>query len=648
MLRAKRRRVIVATVVVVWGLAVCLSYLLISNHRLNGLMADLGSSDSKVQAAAIDKLARMRSIRVIRRLIDVVGNSDSQQLSSAAERVLDEIGAPAVAPLVHELHYEPPAWLPRILRSRVNRDNSRIEMALVQILFSLREREVDALLPLLVDRNPRIRSFAAREMPRVERAVAPLVRVLADRDADARRAAAETLGYTALVAKQDEQIDCSATIEPLTRVLKDADSKVGAAAADALGYIGSANAAPALIAAARDGQNDVKVRAILALGKIGGDSVRTSLVSLLEDQEAFKRAAAASALGGIACSRSPEPLLMALSDSDAGVVMMAAKALGALKEHRAVDPLIALLGSVNGPTRAYAAEALGLIADPRACKALRARLNDDYWWAAQQAATSLGLLGDKDAAEPLIALLREREEYGRTAPRGDIGFVDIGRVPDDSTSDEGGGRITAQVGDGMWFFDVTYPGLTRPVDSFLYEGFEPVAEAAAEALGRLRDPRAVDVLVEVLKDQPNGVQNNAIRALGRIGDARAIVPLKAILDDPESIHYRAILFSLELIGGDDTRKIVDKYLGPRVDLAAIARDYINAILEGDYRNQRLLLHALWRHGGYEMAENMYWCQRPWRETIEDWARRHNCLDRLLESKDSPDRPKWGRKISGLK
>lgn len=53
--------------------------------------------------------------------------------------------------------------------------------------------------------------------------------------------------------------------------------------------------------------------------------------------------------------------------------------------------------------------------------------------------------------------------------------------------------------------------------------------AAAEMLGRYRDPRAVDPLIRAIQDENPQVATNVIGALGEIGDPRALQPLKALL-----------------------------------------------------------------------------------------------------------------------
>lgn len=64
-------------------------------------------------------------------------------------------------------------------------------------------------------------------------------------------------------------------------------------------------------------------------------------------------------------------------------------------------------------------------------------------------------------------------------------------------------------------------------------------EEAAEALGEIRDPRAVEPLIGALKDRDHEVRAEAADALARIGDPRAVEPLNALLGDPRPEVRRA-------------------------------------------------------------------------------------------------------------
>ena len=69
---------------------------------------------------------------------------------------------------------------------------------------------------------------------------------------------------------------------------------------------------------------------------------------------------------------------------------------------------------------------------------------------------------------------------------------------------------------------------------------EDVRCQAAWALGRTGRTRAVDALIEALKDTPE-VRKQAVRALGEIGDRRALPALNVALkdEDPRVRRYAA-------------------------------------------------------------------------------------------------------------
>ena len=73
-------------------------------------------------------------------------------------------------------------------------------------------------------------------------------------------------------------------------------------------------------------------------------------------------------------------------------------------------------------------------------------------------------------------------------------------------------------------------GLVRALGS---EKDSDAREAAADALGEIGDPKAVEPLIAALKDPDDDVREAAAEALGRIGDPRAVDPLNAALNDPD-------------------------------------------------------------------------------------------------------------------
>ena len=65
----------------------------------------------------------------------------------------------------------------------------------------------------------------------------------------------------------------------------------------------------------------------------------------------------------------------------------------------------------------------------------------------------------------------------------------------------------------------------------LNDSSPPVREAAASALGHLKESRAVGPLILALEDEDYIVRENAAESLGKINDTRAVDPLIQALND---------------------------------------------------------------------------------------------------------------------
>ncbi|RMF83541.1 MAG: NACHT domain-containing protein, partial [Nitrospirae bacterium] len=100
----------------------------------------------------------------------------------------------------------------------------------------------------------------------------------------------------------------------------------------------------------------------------------------------------------------------------------------------------------------------------------------------------------------------------------------------------------ALLADLLWIFVWTFwilasPRLPPRLRAFLWLptrlfGLEMSdVRRAAEALGKLGDPRAVEPLLQALGDESRGVRRAAAEALGKLGDPRAVEPLLQALGD---------------------------------------------------------------------------------------------------------------------
>ncbi len=75
--------------------------------------------------------------------------------------------------------------------------------------------------------------------------------------------------------------------------------------------------------------------------------------------------------------------------------------------------------------------------------------------------------------------------------------------------------------------------IKRLTEVLLYDEDEDVRVGAAEALGDLRDQRAIAPLLEALQDREAWVRERVVAVLGEIGGERVILSLMETLRDEE-------------------------------------------------------------------------------------------------------------------
>jgi len=90
--------------------------------------------------------------------------------------------------------------------------------------------------------------------------------------------------------------------------------------------------------------------------------------------------------------------------------------------------------------------------------------------------------------------------------------------------------------------------INKLINALLYKKLDVVIKDAAEALGEIGDPRAVEPLIATMKDINIDWRHKAVEALGKIGDIRAVEPLIAAMNDKNEQVRRAAATALEHIG----------------------------------------------------------------------------------------------------
>jgi HEAT repeat protein len=250
-------------------------------------------------------------------LVRLLGDSSSPTPGPAtvgmeARRALDNIGEPAVVPLIAAL------------------GDQRLKAGKSSIL---------SLLASLGDR----------------RAVSAIVTALSDKDPDVRWHAAR-----ALVDMPDPR-----AFEPLMRCIGDSDSRVAGVAVSALGEIGDRRAVEPLIVLLvrnRDAETkNVGIRraAARALGRLGDLRTFEPLLAAYEDNtypergfpDTVLRDYALEALGHTRAPRAFDILRRALKEGDATERVAAVRGLGGLRDSQSIAALIAVLRSERPTTK---------------------------------------------------------------------------------------------------------------------------------------------------------------------------------------------------------------------------------------------------------------------------------------------------------
>ncbi len=319
------------------------------------------------------------------------------------------------------------------------------------------------------------------------------------------------------------------------------------AAAVVLGAVGSGAAVDQLdgvLAAGGDADRAAARRLLLALPP--SPRVRDSLWRLVETGIGDERRAAAARLAGTwldedrrrwrELAGDPEPVIReiavgALADhgGEEGVeelieglvsggaatrqrVRVALEKVASAGNAKLEELLLELLGSGEVGVRTTAVELLLMLPDPAVTvRRILLHLRSLAGWVRERAVDALADCG-KAVLEPVIACLGDDDEVVRSAAITIAASFDDPRVVP---------ALLERTGDPDWWVRVT----------------------AAEALGRIGHPAAVDGLVALLDDSE--ARWAAVEALGKIGDVRALPALARLFKDP-SIDIRIeVLLALQ-------------------------------------------------------------------------------------------------------
>ena len=231
-----------------------------------------------------------------------------------------------------------------------------------------------------------------------------------------------------------------------------------------------------------------------ALARVQGPrSVRERIRELRSDETRVRRYAA-WALGEMEDDRAVSPLSESLSDGNADVRLVAAWALGEIKHRRSVDPLIETLNDDDPLVREMAVLALGEIEHSAAIGPLVEAFERD-----------------ETLAEPVIWALGEIDTDRASAARWGV-FEALNLRPRENT----------EVWTGDW---LGWDGPRRlrdlaTLETAMTENDPDKRQYAAWEMGHRDDERAVEFLLDLLRDENPAVRAMAIWALDETNPSR--------------------------------------------------------------------------------------------------------------------------------
>jgi HEAT repeat protein len=303
-----------------------------------------------------------------------------------------------------------------------------------------------------------------------------------------------------------------AALKPLAAVLRSSDARERRAAVEALGQIANPSVVPLLKAALQDAESAVRRAGLEALVRAGDPSAVEAVTGKLTDSDPQVRAAAIVALVGLNGSQAVEPLVASLQDPSWEVRSASAAALGKLRDRQAVKPLQAVLRDEDEDVRRAAAEALALIGDPESIEGLALALADEQ----------------SSVRNAVLLALRRINFYWETTPEARRVLPQLQMVA--QTADYWGRQAIAQA-----------------IEKITKAGTPAAAPGSPAAPELPQRQAAVDVFLEALGDEQRDVRLAAADALGRLGDSRAIQSLVQTMRDPDPGVCAAAAQSLSML-----------------------------------------------------------------------------------------------------
>ncbi|MFO7991691.1 MAG: HEAT repeat domain-containing protein [Thermoplasmata archaeon] len=402
--------------------------------------------------------------------------------------------------------------------------------------------DIDGLLNMLRvgDVDERAESAKALGLLDEKSAVQDLIKALEDEEAGVRANAALALG----------QIGDERAMEPLINALKDDSWVVRHDSAIALGELASSEAIKHLVKLLEDEVLEVRKKVIEALGNIGGDKVIETLGETADDKDI--RLEVARALAKSESERAVSYLIDLYNKGEKGVRELTIQGLSDVdnKDKKVVGLLVDALSDNIWRIREESAKALGEVEDQTVIKPLLKALKDESLYVVQAALKSLGKVGDEEIIKDIDEFREDEEPSTRSAWAQALGFIE-GEESTKALLKAVKSETHPRV---IWAIANSLSKKEDESDrNLLYQELKDAMDEdkliLAVALGGSGDSRALNVLVDGIKDERwkvrqkviEGLRNIDISDVGKGKVKKILVNLrKGLKDDDKWVRAEAV------------------------------------------------------------------------------------------------------------
>lgn len=161
----------------------------------------------------------------------------------------------------------------------------------------------------------------------------------------------------------------------------------------------------------------------------------------------------------------------------------------------------------------------------------------------------------------------------------------------------------------------------QPLINTLRDGASEVRWEAVHALLKIGE-RPVDPLIDALNDQDSGIRADASCFLGFIANSLAVEPLIDALEDEDLRVRWSAISALAMIGGARAEGALN-LLSKDINLLDVALDHESYIEKGEKGTEALLILALLRYGSKGMMVNFRYCGNSLlEEAARIWMKSH--------------------------